>query len=876
MKSQFFSIFFLWFFCTGFLLASSDQPVKRIYNTARINPHAPVIDGDIYDESWQKVEWSSDFIQRSPDDGAKPSFESAFKVLYDHKNLYVAIRAFDPEPDKIETRITRRDELDGDWVQIALDTYFDQRTAFSFAVNAAGVRGDEAITKDGENDDANWDPVWYVKTKIDAKGWTAEMRIPFSQLRFGEKEQQIWGIQVQRKIFRKDERSSWQHIPRTAAGFVSLFGELHGIRAIKASRRIELLPYTVGQIDQSAKVAGNPFATGRESKFNGGLNGKMGVTSDLTLDFTVNPDFGQVEADPSELNLTAFETFFAEKRPFFIEGRDILRFKLTGGDGGFSSDQLFYTRRIGRSPQYYYQAQPGEFVERPQNSSILAAAKLTGKTKSGVSVGLFNALTQEENAQIDRNGTRSKVPVEPQTNYFVGRLQKDFDQGNTIIGGMVTATNRDLSAAHLKILPRAAYTGGFDLMHQWRNKTYYVNFKTAFSSVRGERRAILNLQRNSRHYFQRPDADYIEIDSSATALNGFSATLDFGKSGNSNWMYALGATLRSPGLDLNDLGFLRSGDTSMQFVWVGYRINNPVFVFRNFGINFNQWTSWNFGGDRLSSGANINGWGQFDNYWRFNYGFARNGVRLSASALRGGPSFRTEGTWRTWTHLITDTRQKLRLGGGFSGSRSDDGFSRRWSAHLDFIFRPSNSLSFSIKPFFSVNYDDFQYRGTEKTDNRFHYLLARLKQKTAFYIMRIDYSITPDLSIQYYGQPFISSGKYSKYKVVRQARATRLQNRYTELYGIDDANANEVALDLDGDFLVDAIYRRGFNFREFNSNLVLRWQYHPGSTLFLVWSQSRFGSDSHGNFSYSDDFSELFSTDSENIFLVKYNRWFSL
>ena len=858
--------------------ANGDQPHKRIYTTAAVNPHPPVIDGALDDAAWQKVAWSSDFIQRSPDDGAEPSFESAFKLLYDNRNLYVAIRAFDPEPGKIESRITRRDQFDGDWVQIALDTYFDQRTAFAFIVNAAGVKGDAAITKDGENEDENWDPVWYVKTKIDAKGWTAEMRIPFSQLRFGEKDHHIWGLQVQREIFRKDERSSWQYIPRTAAGFVSLFGELHGIRDIKSSRRIELLPYSVGQFDQSEKIAGNPFRDGRDGKLNAGLDGKMGVTSDLTLDFTVNPDFGQVEADPSELNLTAFETFFEEKRPFFIEGRDILRFNLTGGDGSFSGDQLFYTRRVGRSPQFYYEAGEDEVVDRPQNSSIVAAAKLTGKTKSGISVGLFNALTQKENVEIDRNGKRSKVPVEPQTNYLVGRLQKDFDQGNTIIGGMITATNRNISASHLKILPHAAYTGGVDLMHQWQNKTYYVNFKTAFSTVRGTREAMLDLQTNPRHYYQRPDAHYIELDSSRTALNGFAATLDFGKSGNGNWMYATGVTMRSPGLDLNDLGFLRSADNSMQFIWVGYRINNPVAFFRALGINFNQWTTWNFDAERLSSGGNINGWGQFKNYWRFNYGIARNGQRLSASALRGGPSFRTEGAWRIWTHLMSDTRKKLRLGGGLNGSLSDDGFARRWSTHIDFIYRPANTLSFSIQPFFTVNYDDFQYRGTEELSHQKHYILARLKQKTANYIVRIDYSITPELSIQYYGSPYISSGNYSHFKDVRQARADRVSDRFMELKNnenVIDDSAEDYALDLNGDGSTDAIYGTGFNFREFNSNLVLRWEYNPGSTIYLVWSQSRFGNGSNGSFSYSDDFSELFSDTAENIFLVKYNRWFS-
>ncbi|MCA9733666.1 MAG: carbohydrate binding family 9 domain-containing protein [Deferribacteres bacterium] len=859
--------------------AKDDLPQKRIYTTAPINPHPPVIDGDLNDPVWEKVNWGTDFIQRTPDDGGEPSFETAFKIVYDDKNLYVAIRAFDPEPDKVEARVTRRDQFEGDWVEIQLDSYFDQRTSFSFTVNAAGVKGDEAITKDGEGVDANWNPVWYAEVKIDEHGWAAEMRIPFSQLRFSEKAEHVWGMQLQRRIFRKDERSTWQHIPRTAAGYVSLYGELHGIQGIQASRRIELLPYSLGQLENSQKVTGNPFATGQKSKLGVGFDGKMGVTSDLTLDLTVNPDFGQVEADPSELNLTAFETFFEEKRPFFIEGQDILRFKLTQGDGSFSSDQLFYTRRIGRSPQYYYEEAEGEYVNRPTNTSILAAAKLTGKTRSGVSVGLFNAITQEENIEIDYSGDRRTVPVEPQTNYFVSRLSKDIDQGNTIVGAMFTATNRNLTSNLDTILPRSAFTGGFDLKHQWDEKTYYINFKTAFSSVRGDKTAIYELQTNPRHYFQRPDADHVTLDSSRTTLGGFAATFDFGKSGNGKWMYAIGATLRSPGFDLNDVGYLRSGDTSMQYVWVGYRINKPVSIFRQLGLNFNQWTTWNFGGDRLSNSGNVNGWGQFNNYWQFNYGVARYGSGLSASSLRGGPSLKTEGEWRIWTHLISDSRNKLYYGGGLSGNSSDDGFSKNIDGHIDFIYQPIKSLSIWCQPFFVLNHDNFQYISTETIGGESKYVMARLKQKTSYLVMRINYSLTPNLSVQYYGQPFFSAGKFSKFKEITQSRAEKLNDRYIELAAdqiSENSAADEIAIDYDRDGASDFTYNNGFNFREFKSNLVLRWEYHPGSTVFLVWSQTRFGDDTHGNFSYGDEWSNLFSTHADNIFLIKFNRWISL
>ncbi|MFQ5633227.1 MAG: DUF5916 domain-containing protein, partial [bacterium] len=415
-------------FLSTSLIASNNPDTKRVYYAKRINPHPPVIDGISNDVVWQKVEWSGDFLQREPYEGKDPSQKTAFKILYDDKNLYVVVRAYDTEPDKIVRRVTRRDGFDGDWVEINIDSYFDHRTAFSFTLTAAGVKGDEAISNDGDNWDSNWDPIWYGKTTVDEEGWTAEMRIPFSQLRFANTEEQVWGLQVQRRFFRKEERSVWQMIPQKTGGWVSYFGELRGIKGIQPPRRIELLPYSVSDINRFQKEEGNPFLDGQTSRFSGGLDAKVGVTTDLTLDVTVNPDFGQVEADPSEINLSAFETFFEEKRPFFIEGQNILDFRLMGGDGGFANDRLFYTRRIGRAPRYSPAIKKGEFLDVPESSSIATALKLTGKTSGGLSIGILDAVTDEENAVIDFNGERREESVEPRTNYFVGRVQKDFDK----------------------------------------------------------------------------------------------------------------------------------------------------------------------------------------------------------------------------------------------------------------------------------------------------------------------------------------------------------------------------------------------------------------------------------------------------------------
>jgi hypothetical protein len=376
------TLLFLFIVLLSLRFANADSPEKKVYVTSNINPRPPVIDGKLDDPVWNKVVWGGNFVQRSPHEGKEPSQATAFKILYDDSNIYIAVRAYDNEPEKIERRMSRRDDLEGDCVEVHLDSYFDRRTAFGFMVNAAGVKGDAVISNDGDNWDDTWDPIWYVKTDTDEQGWSAEMRIPLSQLRFGKKQNQIWGLQVERWLHRKQETSHWQLIPQKASGWVHMFGELQGIKGIKAQRQVELTPYTVGKTQRFEREEGNPFATGSLSNLYGGLDGKIGLTSDLTMDFTINPDFGQVEADPSVVNLTAFETYYSEKRPFFIEGRNILNFQIMGGDGSFSMDNLFYSRRIGRSPQYYPDTEDEEYLDMPENTTIFGAFKITGKTKT--------------------------------------------------------------------------------------------------------------------------------------------------------------------------------------------------------------------------------------------------------------------------------------------------------------------------------------------------------------------------------------------------------------------------------------------------------------------------------------------------------------
>lgn len=858
-----------------------DKPAKRVYVTRHVNPHAPAIDGRIDEPAWEKVEWAGGFIQREPDEDQPPTEPTSFKVLYDDKNLYVAIRADDSQAAKIERRISRRDSAEGDIVGILLDSYCDLRTAFCFYVNAAGVKKDELMTNNGEGEpDGSWDPIWDVKTAVDSKGWTAEMRIPFSQLRFGAKEELVWGLEVARTLFRRNETAVWQRVPRNAPGVVHLFGELRGINGISPPRQVELMPYAVAKGLTSPRIDGNPFATGRSGSLYGGLDGKVGVTNDLTMNFTVNPDFGQVEADPSVVNLTAFESYYEEKRPFFIEGRNILNFQIMGGDGDFSSDNLFYSRRIGRTPQAELSPGAGAFMDAPSATTILGAFKLTGKTRNGLSIGILESVTGRENASIFENGLYSKTPVEPLTNYFGLRLQKDYNQGATIVGGMVTATNRSLGNDNLRFLHDGAYSGGFDFMHSWRSKTYALSFNTVFSYVRGTPEALLRTQTSSVRYFQRPDASYLSLDPSRTSLFGHGGTATFGKQGGGHLSFIVGATWRSPGLELNDMGYLHQADEIMEFAWAGYRFYKPFSIFRSLNVNGNQWRGWNFGGENIFDGGNINVNAALKNYWSVGLGINRNESSLSASALRGGPSLRNAGRWNTWGFVETDMRRKVRFEFMEQTTDADNGDVRMRQVQAGVVINPSRALSLSLTPGYTTNRSELQYIGTTSFNGEPRYIFGAIAQKTVSLTVRLNYSLNPELSVQFYGQPFIGSGQYSRFKRITDPRSRIWDERYRVFTGtelsLDDATGLFL-VDENGDGTPDFNFGRpDFNFLQFRSNLVLRWEYSPGSALYIVWSQGRTAAFSEGDFSFGRDVGRLFDIHPENVFLIKFSYCFQL
>jgi hypothetical protein len=860
---------------------SQDTIAKKIYTTV-FTETAPIIDGYMSDDCWNLVEWGGDFIQMHPEENKPPSQETSFKILYDNDYLYVLIRAFDTEAEKISRIISRRDYFTGDMVEINIDSYFDKQTAFSFSALASGAKGDEAITQNGNNWDDSWNPIWYLKTSIDDKGWTAEMKIPFSQLRFGKKDEQVWGIQLMRHIWRLEERSRWQFIPKGAPGYVHLFGELHGIKNIQPKRHIELLPYAVTKLERFEKEEGNPFLDGKSSGYSAGLDGKIGITNDLTLDFTINPDFGQVEADPSEVNLTAFETYFSERRPFFIEGKNIYQFTPNRSIviHNMQSDNLFYSRRIGRYPHYYPSVTGGEYVDMPDATTIIGAAKLSGKTRKGLSIGILESVTANEEAEIDNEGTRRKESVEPLTNYFVGRLQQDFNKGETVLGGIITAVNRNIENPALNYLPASAYAGGIDFKHNWKERTWYVAGNAEFSHIRGEEEAIIYLQRSSARYYQRPDADYLSIDSSATSLSGYAGTIKFGRGSQKKLQFESSVTLRSPGLEFNDVGYMRYSDIIHHGSWAAYYIRNPFAIFNNFYLNTNYWMYWNCSGKLLSFYTNLNFNTQFKNRWYLNGSFTRQSKSTSTTFLRGGPSFISPGNLGINLNISSDQSKNItfNIGNYLSlGDQNSSCYQAYWSG---LEIRPMNSILVSVEPEYSIQNSKLQYITTTYADGNVKYLFGELDMKTLSLTLRLNLTINPVLTIEYYGQPFISAGKYTNFNKITDPKGDEFSDRYRIFEPSEityNSENNLYNIDEDQDGINDYSFGNpDFNFRQFRSNLVVRWEYSPGSTVYLVWSQGRTSSATNGIYALGNDIKALFEEVPHNIFLLKFSYWFSL
>jgi len=867
MKPAKLIILFLVICLNTFVLAQT-----KVYHTYRPSNKPPAIDGKDDDAAWEDVEWSGNFVQRDPNDGANPSQDTKFKVLYDDNNLYIIIRAMDSVPGDIVRRLSRRDNDDGDWLAVSIDSYDDKQTAFTFGVTSAGVQFDFMFVNDN-GDDANWEAVYYTATGIDALGWTAEMRIPLSQLRFANKDNHTWGFNVFRYIYRKQETSFWQPIPRMAPGLVSLYGELKGLEGIKPRRDIELLPYAYAKATFDEKEEGNPFKTGQRYSGTAGIDGKIAITNDLTLNFTINPDFGQVEADPAVVNLTAYETFYPEKRPFFIEGKNIFTFKLTGADSENNQNMLFYSRRIGRAPHFTPVPDSGVYISVPEQTTILGSFKLSGKTRKGLSVGIIESVTQEEKATYEIDGVRHKESVEPLTNYLIARVSQDFNKGTTTIGGIFTATNRNIHDIQLKYIPDAAYTGGVNAIHFWKNKTYYLSGRAVFSSINGSTKAIDFLQQSPARYYQRPDNDYVTYDTTRKQLNGYGGTIEFGKAGTGNWQFLSYLTARSPGLDFNDAGYLKQADEIQQLFWIRYRKFKPFSIFRWASVNFTEYSTWDFGFENINKGIDLNTSGQFKNYYTAGAGINYAGATLSRTELWGGPALLLPPVLSFSGFAETDSRKKFMFRLSTAQAFGQQNYYTNHKYTLEITYKPLNTLLFSLIPSYTYGFSQLQYVAETSYNTDPRYIMSSLNKEIYELAARINVSLTPALSVQYYAQPFIFAGKFADYKHITEPRASEFTDRYHQ-FSADEISYNEswnaYFIDENHDGETDyGFYKPDFHYLQYRSNLVLRWEYKTGSSLYLVWSQGRTSYDANGEMAFDQYMTELWNTHPRNDLMLK-------
>ncbi len=787
---------------------------KRVYQAARLTGAAPRIDGRLDEPCWSPGEWAGGFIQREPHEGRPGSQPTEFKLLYDDRYVYVAIRARDGELAAQPRLRGRRDEFTGDIVGVNFDSYFDKRTGFEFDLTSGGAKLDLILRNDGSVD-LSWNAVWDGKVGTEAGAWVAEFRIPFSQLRYGTQPEQVWGLHCWRWINRLQEESDWQLLPMDSPGLVYSFGELRGIRDLPPSRRIELLPYAVARSVSREREPGNPYRRGTESDIEAGLDAKVGLTSNFTLDLTVNPDFGQVEADPSEVNLTTYETFFEEKRPFFLEGKAIFEYAV-------DTDAMFYSRRIGHAPAF--DPPTDGFKRTPASTRILGAAKLSGKTPGGLSVGVVEAVTDREVADISEAGTERQADVEPLTSYTVARVQQDLDGGATLIGGMATVTARRLPTPALDFLPRTAYTGGADFLHHWNDRTYYLQLLLLGSRVEGSPAAVTALMRNPVHNYQRPDATHLGVEDGATHLDGTGGLVRVGKDNNGKWRYYAGVDWRSPGLELNDLGYLKTADVVRHSARLQYFDTSPGAVFRRRDVHLEEAGTFDWAGERLQQEIELHGEFTSNRKWAYWGEIDYSSDLRDTRVLRGGPALRVPGSMGVWIGGQTDGSKPRQFQLDAGHYVSFEGNSRYSEVIPRFTARLFNTLRFEAKVSYARDVEDLQYAGTAAVAGGSRYLMGRMDQQTVSATLRLDWNLSPELSLAYYGSPFVSTGRFTEFKLVTRPRAGRYEDRFERLgaAAVLDPAANRYRVGTGEGAYTFA--NPDFSWREFNSNLVLRWE----------------------------------------------------
>lgn len=808
------------------------------------------VDGRLDEASWLVAQPITEFTQTDPLEGEAATDRTEVWFLYDDEALYIGARMWETSA-QVRQRLGRRDSflMDSDWFYVSLDTYHDHNSAYQFSVNPAGVKRDEITGGNGGSfgrPDASWDAIWDAATTTDESGWSVEIRIPFSQLRYSRAPSQVWGMQISRRAIGREETTVFAFTPKSDRGGVARYGHLIGLQGLRPGRKFEALPYLVSRAEYLDTEVGNPYRDGSEMFAGAGLDLKYRLTSAMTLDATFNPDFGQVEQDPAEVNLSAFETSFDEKRPFFVEGADIFR---------FDQLRLFYSRRIGRQPQGSLPSE-AEFSNRPDNSTILGAGKLTGRTQNGWSLGVVQALTSEERASwIDEAGLPGETIVEPLTSYLAARAEKNMRDGQSQVGGIFTAVNRNLDDETLTSLLRSsAYSGGVDFSHEIFDRTWRVSGYFAASRINGSADALLRTQRSSARYYQRPDADYLSVDSAATSMDGYAARFAVNKVAGLHWRGDANMSVVSPGFEINDLGFQTTVDRIGSDFNLMYVENRPGKTFRNYRVSLRTAGDWNFGGDRIAARSTLSFNYQLANYWGGHFNYTRGFSAYDDRLTRGGPVALDPAGNRAEIMFNSDSRKAVSIRSTVNYSWGESG---GWntSANGSVSVRPAENWSFSVGPKFSRSLSTAQYLGSvadaaaTATYGR-RYIFSPIEQTTLSFQTRVNVNFSPDLSFDVYAEPFVSTGDYDD-PIELVAPRTYDFTPYTG----------------------GSISRSDFSRQSLRGNAVMRWEWRPGSTLFLVWQQSRSGSRDSGDFDFGRDAGAIFDLKPENVFLVKMNYW---
>jgi hypothetical protein len=865
------------------------------------------VDGQLDEAIWLQASPITEFTQDDPNEGQPITEPTEVRFLYDDDAIYVGAWFYDSEP--VTTRLARRDAFvsDSDWFVILFDSYHDHQTAYRFATNPSGMKRDEIQSGRGfgrgggfGGGDRSWDPIWEVATSVTNEGWFAEIRIPFSQLRFSPAEDQTWGMQIERAINRRQERAVFSFTPKLDRGGVARYGHLSGIRGVGGGKKMEILPYVgvsaeyVQQTPSDVVAFENPFRSGSDYFSRTGVDLKYRVGSNLTLDATVNPDFGQVEVDPAVINLTAFETRLQERRPFFVEGAEIFEFGRGGPTGSTGrAPEIIYSRRIGRRPQGSVSSD-AVYSDKPVATTIAGAAKITGKIGNGWSLGLLEAVTGSETAPyIDELGANGSSITEPSANYFLGRIRKDMRAGQTRIGALASAVNRDITDPDLaEDLRTAAYTTGLDFQHEWANRGWRLNGAFASSYIQGSEDAMIGTQRSSARHFHRPDADHLSVDSTATSMSGYYAMMDLTKQSGYVQMKVAMAAL-SPGYEVNDMGFQTETDRFIIDTDLSYQQPRPGRHFRNWRMWGSPDAKWNSNGDLIFANFNSNLRFQLLNYWggsmRVAYDFATDDDRLT----RGGPMARRPSEWGGNISINSDSRKALSLRSRYNWETKEDG-SWSHSANIDFTYKSGEKVELRLGPDFRRSFSASQYVtsiGDELATATYgrRYVFAPIDQTTVSLETRLNITVSPTLTFELFAQPLLSRGNYGGLKEFSQPGT-----RDFRTYGVD---VGTLGRGTDGYYVVDpdgagaaesfSLSDRDFNFQSLLGNAVLRWEWSPGSTFFLVWQQSRsqriLGSDYDqesydgvGAFDLGNDAGELFGVTPDNIFLVKVNYWLNM